>query len=71
MRISDPGVDGEQSYTPKPSANDIMSTLKPQSTVIETINGSTGEITIEPIARSVHADVQGSKFKSLLNSLKK
>jgi len=71
MRISDPGIDGEQSYTPKPSANDIMSTLKPQSTVVETIDGSTGEITVEPLARTVHADVQGSKFKSLLNSLKK
>ena len=71
MRISDPGIDGEQSYTPKPSANDIMSTLKPQSTVVETIDGSTGEITVEPLARTVHADVQGSKLKSLLNSLKK
>ena len=70
MRISDPGIDGEQSYTPKPSANDIMSTLKPMSTV-ETINGSTGEITVEPLSRTVHADVQGAKLKSLLNSLKK
>jgi hypothetical protein len=72
MRISDPGVDGEQSYTPKPSANDIMSTLKPQATVTDyTVDQSTGEITLEPLTRTVHADVQGSKFKSLLNSLKK
>jgi len=71
MRISDPGVDGEDSYTPKPSANDIMSTLKPMSTVVETVNGSTGEITVEPLSRTVHADVQGAKLKSLLNSLKK
>ena len=70
MRISDPGVDGEQNYTPKPSANDIMSTLKPMST-IETINSNTGEITVEPLTKTVHADVQGTKLKSLLNSLKK
>jgi KaiC/GvpD/RAD55 family RecA-like ATPase len=67
MRISDPGIDGEQSYTPKPSANDIMSTLKP----IATVDAATGEITLEPATKTVHADVQGSKLKSLLNSLKK
>ena len=67
MRISDPGVDGEQSYTPKPSANDIMSTLKP----IATVDASTGEITLEPVTRTVHADVQGSKLKAILNTLKK
>ena len=72
MRISDLGGDGEQSYTPKPSANDIMSTLKPQATVTDyTVDQSTGEITVEPLSRTVHADVQGSKLKSLLNSLKK
>jgi replicative DNA helicase len=72
MRISDPGIDGEQSYTPKPSANDIMSTLKPQATVTDyTVDKTTGEITIEPVTKTVHADVQGSKLKSLLNQLKK
>ena len=72
MRISDPGIDGEQSYTPKPSANDIMSTLKPQATVIDyTVDQSTGEITIEPLTKTVQGDVQGSKLKALLNSLKK
>ena len=72
MRISDPGVDGEQSYTPKPSANDIMSTLKPMATVTDyTVDQSTGEITLEPVTRTVHSDVQGTKLKSLLNSLKK
>jgi hypothetical protein len=67
MRISDPGIDGDQSYTPKPSANDIMSTLKP----IATVDASTGEITLEPVTRTVHADVQGSKLKAILNTLKK
>jgi KaiC/GvpD/RAD55 family RecA-like ATPase len=72
MRISDPGIDGEQSYTPKPSPNDIMSTLKPQATVTDyTVDQTTGEITIEPLTKTVHADVQGSKLKSLLNQLKK
>jgi KaiC/GvpD/RAD55 family RecA-like ATPase len=72
MRISDTGGEGESSYTPKPSANDIMSTLKPQSTVTDyTIDQATGEITMEPLTRTVHADAQGAKLKSLLNSLKK
>ena len=72
MRISDPGIDGEQSYTPKASANDIMSTLKPQATITDyTVDKTTGEITLEPLTRTVHADAQGSKLKSLLNSLKK
>jgi hypothetical protein len=67
MRITDPGVDGEDSYRPAPSANDIMSVLKPQVTV----DNATGEITLEPLTRTVNADAQGSKLKSLLNSLKK
>jgi hypothetical protein len=72
MRISDPGIDGEQSYTPRSSSNDIMSTLKPQTTVTDySVDNSTGEITLEPLSRTVHADAQGSKLKSLLNSLKK
>jgi len=69
MRItdSDPEGNGDQqnSYTPKP--NNIMSTLKATSMVIDQ---STGEI-LEPENKRVVADVQGSKLKSLLNSLKK
>jgi len=72
MRTSDTGGEGESSYTPKPSSNDIMSTLKPQSTVTDyTIDQTTGEIMMEPLTRTVHADAQGAKLKSLLNSLKK
>lgn len=73
MRISDPNPEGETSYTPKPSPNDIMSKLKPQSNVVSTepiIDQGTGEI-LEPINKKVVGDVQGSKLKSLLNSLKK
>ena len=73
MRISDPNPEGETTYTPKPSANDIMNKLKPQSVVASTepiIDQTTGEY-LEPINKKVVGDVQGSKLKSLLNSLKK
>jgi len=71
MRITDrdPEGNGDQqnSYTPKPNPNNIMSTLKATSMVIDQ---STGEI-LEPENKRIVADVQGSKLKSLLNSLKK
>lgn len=73
MRISDPNPEGETSYTPKPSANDIMTRLKPQSTITSTepiIDQSTGEY-LEPLQKKIVGDAQGSKLKSLLNSLKK
>ena len=73
MRISDNGGDGEDSYRPQPSANQIMSYLKPQSTLSSTepiIDQATGEI-LEPENKKVVVDVQGSKLKNLLNSLKK
>jgi hypothetical protein len=50
-----------------------MSRLKPQSTLASTdtiINQATGEI-LEPDNKRTIADVQGSKLKTLLNSLKK
>ena len=72
MRITDDDPDGyaeqQAKYKPAPSPNDIMSKLKPQSNVV--VDQSTGEI-IEPVTKNVVADVQGSKLKSLLNSLKK
>jgi replicative DNA helicase len=71
MRITDSNPEGsddqQNSYSPKPNPNNIMSTLKATSMVI---NQSTGEI-LEPENKRVVADVQGSKLKSLLNSLKK
>jgi replicative DNA helicase len=73
MRISDSGGEGEDSYKPQPSANQIMSYLKPQSTLQSTepiIDQATGEI-LEPENKKVVVDVQGSKLKNLLNSLKK
>jgi hypothetical protein len=50
-----------------------MNKLKPQSTLQSTepiIDQSTGEI-LEPENKKVVVDVQGSKLKNLLNSLKK
>jgi hypothetical protein len=73
MRISDSDPDNQNSYTPKPSANDIMSQLKSQSTLQSTepiIDQATGEI-LEPENKRIIADVQGSKLKAMLNSLKK
>ena len=71
MRITDSNPEGngdqQNSYTPKPNPNNIMSTLKATSMVIDQ---STGEI-LEPENKRIVADVQGSKLKSLLNSLKK
>ncbi len=64
LRITDPDVadDGstQNKFRPQPSANEIMSKLKTTSTVDDD----------EPV-RKIAADVQGSKLKSLLNSLKK
>lgn len=77
MRITDEDPDGyaeqQAKYKPSPSPNDIMSKLKPQSTFASSdpiIDQATGEV-LEPIEKKVVADVQGTKLKSLLNSLKK
>ena len=77
MRITDDDPDGyadqQAKYRPSPSPNDIMNKLKPQSTLSSTepiIDQTTGEV-LEPIEKKIVADVQGTKLKSLLNSLKK
>jgi len=77
MRITDTDPDGyaeqQSKFRPSPSPNDIMTRLKPQSTLASSdtiINQATGEI-LEPDNKRTLADVQGSKLKTLLNSLKK
>ena len=73
MRITDPNPEEETSYRPKPSPNEIMSYLKPQSTLASTdpiIDQTTGEI-LEPQNKRIVADVQGSKLNALLRDLKK
>ena len=69
LRITDPNPDANTYKAPQSSPNDIMSKLKPQSTVSETVDPATGEI--EPLNKKVVADVQGAKLKALLNTLKK
>lgn len=74
LRITDPNPEGtSNSYKPQPSPNDLMSKLKPQSTLQSStpiIDETTGEV-LEPQAKHVVADVQSNKLKALLNSLKK
>ena len=77
MRISDSDPDGyadqQAKYRPSPSPTDIMNQVKAQSTLVSTepiIDQATGEV-LEPLNKKVVVDVQGSKLKSLLNSLKK
>jgi len=77
MRITDEDPDGyaeqQAKYKPSPSPSDLMNRLKPQSTLASTdpiIDQQTGEI-LQPAEKKVVADVQNSKLKALLNSLKK
>ncbi len=77
LRITDPDPDGyadqQAKFKAGPSGKDLMSYLKPQSTLASTepiIDQTTGEV-LEPLNKKVIADVQGSKLKTLLNSLKK
>jgi hypothetical protein len=67
LRISDPNPDNNTSYKPQPSANDIMSRIKPN---VETTNDKVHQ-TIEPTQQKIVAETQNNKLKSLLNSLKK
>jgi KaiC/GvpD/RAD55 family RecA-like ATPase len=69
MRITDEGGDENASY--RQSATDIMSKIKPMSTVTSTdenVNTNTGEI--QQPEKKIVADVQGTKLRSMLNSLK-
>ena len=71
MRITDEDPDGyaeqQAKYKSSASPNDIMNRLRTQSTV--TAGGETVEI--EPVTKTVVADVQGAKLKALLGNLKK
>lgn len=67
LRITDPNP--EQDNRQQPSASDIMNKIKSVSTV-STVNDVVNN-ELEPENRKIIADVQGTKLKSLLNSLKK
>jgi KaiC/GvpD/RAD55 family RecA-like ATPase len=68
MRITDEG--GDENTPARTSASDIMSRIQrnTSTTNTETVDTDTGEITE---TRKVVADVNGTKLKSLLSSLKK
>ena len=71
MRITDEGGedgDNNNSYRPQSSPSDILTQLKPQSTLT---SDSSGTVMPEPLQKRVVADVQGSKLQAMLNSLKK
>lgn len=70
LRITDPDPDGhgeqQKKYTPQPSANDIMSKLKTQSTVNDAVQND-----VEPLNKTVSAvSAQGAKLNSLLATIK-
>jgi KaiC/GvpD/RAD55 family RecA-like ATPase len=69
MRITDEGGDENAGY--RQSATDIMNKIKPMSTVsssTETLDTNMGEV--YQSEKKVVADVQGSKLRNMLNSLK-
>ena len=74
LRITDEDPEGyadqQKQYKPQPSASQILNQLKPQSTITSSVDLETGEI-VEPLQKKVVADVQGTKLKAMLNSLKK
>ena len=73
LRITDPDPDGygeqQANRVSQPSPNDIMSKLKPQSSVTN-VNEKV-HIDVEPLENTVKADVGSSKLKSMLNNLKR
>ena len=73
MRITDEDPDGyaeqQQKYKPSPSPNDIMSQLKPSSTV--NMDTKLEYENVVEDTRKVVADVQGAKLKAMLNAMRK
>lgn len=66
LRITDPDPEGHNS-APKPSPSDIMNKIK----TISQVESSAINTDVEPLNKTVSADIQSAKLKSLLNSLKK
>ena len=76
MRITDDDPDGygeqQAKYRQQPSPNQIMSQLKPQSTLVASdpiIDQSTGEI-IQPLEKKVVADVKAAGLQKMLAQIK-
>jgi hypothetical protein len=80
MRISDNGGEGDDSYRPatQPSSNNIMSYLKTQSTVVESVDSSTGEIVKSTVGVEIDAnaistpkvEVKSPRLKAMLATIK-
>lgn len=66
LRITDPDPEGYNSAS-KPSPNDIMSKIK----TVSQVEKASINTDVEPLNKTVQADIQSAKLKSLLNSLKK
>jgi hypothetical protein len=80
MRISDNGGEGDDSYRPatQTSSNNIMSYLKTQSTVVESVDSSTGEIVKSTVGVEIDAnaistpkvEVKSPRLKAMLATIK-
>jgi len=73
MRITDEDPDGyadqQAKYRPAPSPNQIMSQLKPQSTLTSDAPFDGGTVVDNPVKGPV--DVQGARLKAMLNAMRK
>lgn len=69
MRITDNGGDDDDQS--KPSANDIMSRIRATSNVNTLDNADYSSAETNQPGKKVVADVQGTKLRNMLNSLKK
>jgi hypothetical protein len=65
MRITDPGLDANDTGNGPPKVNSIMNQIKTSSTVKDSVDTSTGEI------KTPGASVDSSKLKQMLAGLKK
>ena len=68
MRITDEDPEGDSSYRPQPSSNDIMSRVKTQSTVT-TVNEGV-HLEVSPENKKVVAEVGSAKLNGLLAQIK-
>ena len=68
MRITDEDPEGDSSYKPQPSSNDIMSRVKTQSTVT-TVNEGV-HLEVSPENKKVVAEVGSAKLNGLLAQIK-
>ncbi len=66
MRITDPGAEDDDDNPKQSTTSDILSRIRSTSQVVEHIDPDTGEVT----EHKIPMDAQGSRLKSLLNSIK-